>query len=604
MGNAKDSLTDRPPSRAASRQQVLNQVRQAVWQMRSSEDLRQVVLAVRAGLEALAIPFEICEVNHLDLNADPPRVRTHSLESTTDWQTVGKQGGLALLLRIWQTGQPAYRPDLETEDLNEERDLIKSLWDHPVRAVLDVPFSHGTLALNSRQSHAFSADHIEAVSEIAGVLSEGWARLADLEALERRALEAEALAQAIAAVASEVDLNQVLQTVVEQAQKMVGAERTTLFLYDEAEAVLIPRAQVGHEWEVYQQVRLQPGESESGQVLVSGQPRIYDHRLRSGADTMRLETWSLLVASTQSVGSAGAVVPLKLAGRVVGTLSVSTGQRPCTPRHLLLLEQLASPAVLAIERAQHLRAMEQEMAARQRTEAELRVSEAGLRQAQHVARLGSWAWHIQENRLEWSDEMYRVFGIDKETFSGVLSDVIAQAIHPDDRAAVEAANRLVAEEGKSSPMEYRVVWSDQTVHTVWAEAGELVLDESGNPRILTGIVQDITEQKHAEETLRQSEKALREAQTLGKIGNWGYDLITQEVTWSDQVYELYERDKALGPPTVEEETRYYTPEETRRLHEFARLAAETGSDFEYDFEVTLPNGVLKWFHGTLGIVQK
>jgi PAS domain S-box-containing protein len=80
---------------------------------------------------------------------------------------------------------------------------------------------------------------------------------------------------------------------------------------------------------------------------------------------------------------------------------------------------------------------------RKLVEERLRRSEADLKQAQRVAHVGSWAWHIQENRLEWSDEMYRIFDINKETFSGLLSDVIAHSIHPEDRAAVEHSNRSV-----------------------------------------------------------------------------------------------------------------------------------------------------------------
>jgi len=137
----------------------------------------------------------------------------------------------------------------------------------------------------------------------------------------------------------------------------------------------------------------------------------------------------------------------------------------------------------------------------------LRQSEADLRQAQRVAKLGSWRWDIAANRLEWSDEMYRIFGIEKENFGGTLEEVIAKAIHPDDRAEVERSNLSVIQERKPIPLEYRVIWPDQSIHVVWAEAGELTLDEAGKPAFLTGIVQDITERK-------QAEKALREAQQL------------------------------------------------------------------------------------------
>jgi len=140
---------------------------------------------------------------------------------------------------------------------------------------------------------------------------------------------------------------------------------------------------------------------------------------------------------------------------------------------------------------------------RKRAERALRESENRLNKAQQVAHVGSWTWNVKANHLEWSDEMYHIFGIEKEQFHGVLSEVIAEAIHPDDRAAVEQSNLSVIQQGKPLPLEYRVIWPDGTIRVVWAEVGELILDETGSPAILTGIVQDITARKQAEDVLRQ-----------------------------------------------------------------------------------------------------
>ena len=152
-----------------------------------------------------------------------------------------------------------------------------------------------------------------------------------------------------------------------------------------------------------------------------------------------------------------------------------------------------------------------------------RLPEEALKKAQRVARVGSWAWHIRPSRLEWSDEMHRIFGISKKAFTGDLRDVIRRAVHPDDRARVEQANRSVRRERKPIPLEYRVVWPDGTVRVVWAEAGELILDEAGNPAVLTGIVQDITERKRAEKALVESEKKYRALVENLNEGIWQID---------------------------------------------------------------------------------
>ncbi len=140
-------------------------------------------------------------------------------------------------------------------------------------------------------------------------------------------------------------------------------------------------------------------------------------------------------------------------------------------------------------------------------EEELIKSEANLKKAQLVAHLGSWVWHIKSNRLEWSEEMFNIFGLDKDDFNGDLADVMQRSIHPEDKNKVEASNLSVIQQKTPVPLEYRVILSDGSQKTVWAEAGELILDGNGDPAILTGIVQDITDRKRAElETTKNLER--------------------------------------------------------------------------------------------------
>ena len=146
---------------------------------------------------------------------------------------------------------------------------------------------------------------------------------------------------------------------------------------------------------------------------------------------------------------------------------------------------------------------------RKQTEELIRRSETELKKAQSFAHVGSWSWDIKGNKLEWSDEMYHIFGIPRGGFTGSLEEVIAQAIHPDDRQRVEQSNLSVVKQKKPIPLEYRVIWPDYSVHVVWAEAGELILDAAGEPAQLKGIAQDITERKRTEAALANERNLLR-----------------------------------------------------------------------------------------------
>jgi two-component system sensor kinase FixL len=92
---------------------------------------------------------------------------------------------------------------------------------------------------------------------------------------------------------------------------------------------------------------------------------------------------------------------------------------------------------------------------------------------------------------------------------------------------------------------------------------------------------------------------LKEAQAVGRIGNWEFDLQTQNIEWSDEVYKLYGSDKALGPPSPEEEACYYSSEQAEELRRFAHIVVETKKDMKYDVTAKLSSGRTAFFSCTM-----
>ncbi|MFQ6110232.1 MAG: response regulator, partial [Candidatus Aminicenantales bacterium] len=113
----------------------------------------------------------------------------------------------------------------------------------------------------------------------------------------------------------------------------------------------------------------------------------------------------------------------------------------------------------------------------------------------------------------------------------------------------------------------------------------------------------LLEKKRAEEKLRESEERLKEAQRIGKIGNWEFDVKTGHIIWSDQVYELFERDPSLGPPTYEENRAYYYPEDYRRLQDQLRRATDFGEESDSDYHLNLPSGKSVYHRSIIKIVK-
>jgi len=141
-------------------------------------------------------------------------------------------------------------------------------------------------------------------------------------------------------------------------------------------------------------------------------------------------------------------------------------------------------------------------------------SENQMKRAQKTAKVGNWTWYIQENKLWWSDEMYRIFGIDKETFTGALDEVVEKAIHPEDKEKVVQSNLSVIHQNKPIAVEYRIVRSDGSIRYVLGEADTIVLDENGKSQLLTGIIKDISSYKIIQNELIAAKQKAEESEKL------------------------------------------------------------------------------------------
>jgi PAS domain S-box-containing protein len=118
---------------------------------------------------------------------------------------------------------------------------------------------------------------------------------------------------------------------------------------------------------------------------------------------------------------------------------------------------------------------------------------AGFKEAQQVARVGSWDWHIPENTLTWSDELFRICGLVPQSQEVTFETYLA-IVHPDDRKLVRDTVARAYADGAPFVIEQRIVLPDDTVR--WAQSrGRVVTDDMGTPLRMVGTAQDITERK-------------------------------------------------------------------------------------------------------------
>ncbi|MCK5446007.1 MAG: PAS domain-containing protein, partial [Rhodospirillaceae bacterium] len=129
--------------------------------------------------------------------------------------------------------------------------------------------------------------------------------------------------------------------------------------------------------------------------------------------------------------------------------------------------------------------------------------------AQRIAHLGNWNWEMKTGELLWSDEIYRIFGQEPQSAKANY-DTFFEAIHPDDRQAVQTAVEKALHNEAPYDIDHRIVLPDGSIHFVH-EQGEVVFDEAGEPLHMLGTIFDITKRKQVEEALHEAKAEAEKA---------------------------------------------------------------------------------------------
>lgn len=141
-------------------------------------------------------------------------------------------------------------------------------------------------------------------------------------------------------------------------------------------------------------------------------------------------------------------------------------------------------------------------------ENKLRKSEAKLKEAQKLAKLGHWELDLITNKLSWSDEIFEIFQIDPLKF-GASYESFLNTIHPEDRESVNKSYTDSVKNKNSYDIVHRLLMKDGSIKYVH-EMGKTYYDEFGNPLVSIGTVQDITDRVQIENEIRELNQTLEE----------------------------------------------------------------------------------------------
>ena len=230
---------------------------------------------------------------------------------------------------------------------------------------------------------------------------------------------------------------------------------------------------------------------------------------------------------------------------------------------------------------------------RKRAEEELRRSEAYLAEAQQLSHTGSFGWRLSDDTLAWSEETYRIFGVDRATRPTL--ELIRDRIHPEDQATVHEVIDRAQREASDFELEHRLLLPDGSVKHLHVVARAVVRDSGW--REFVGAVMDVTERERAAEALRRSDAYLAEAQRLAHTGSWAWNAVTKEmVHWSDEQFRTYGLDPKNGIPSWEVLSQFIHSEDRARVLASIERAIREKTDCELDYRAVLLDGTTKYIH--------
>jgi len=190
-------------------------------------------------------------------------------------------------------------------------------------------------------------------------------------------------------------------------------------------------------------------------------------------------------------------------------------------------------------------ALRREIEERKRVEAVLKQSQERLATAQRIAHVGNWDWDIPNNHLFWSEEIYRIFGLEPEK-TATTYEAFLSSVHGEDRDFVIESVNQALHEGKPYHIDHRIVLPSGEMRIVHEHA-EVTRDQTGKATRMQGTVQDVTDSRRAEEAVRTSEELLRTVLHALPVAVWILDEEGQVLSRNPAGSKIWGED----PPDLE-----------------------------------------------------
>lgn len=215
-------------------------------------------------------------------------------------------------------------------------------------------------------------------------------------------------------------------------------------------------------------------------------------------------------------------------------------------------------------------------------ERKLQDSQAKLLEAQRISKIANYEFEIETGVFIPSEEMITLMGFTKNQRH---ISVVKKLIHPEDLQAFEQKLENCITEGKDFFHVYRI--NNLKTSTIkWISGrGKMIKDAEGKVKRMIGTVQDITEQKHAEQKIKRLSDRILLATEIANLGVWEYDRETNEIFWEDQMYAIF--PMVNTPLTLDRLSEYFVEADKDLIDKSLSMVKQGINFLESDFRINV-----------------
>lgn len=260
--------------------------------------------------------------------------------------------------------------------------------------------------------------------------------------------------------------------------------------------------------------------------------------------------------------------------------------------HFKIVRTRAEPVINSDGSAHKIIGTLQDVTEKQQLIEKLKQSEYMYKQAEEMANMGNYSMNVLTNDIEWTDQLYKIYGLEPQA-EKITEERFYSFIHPEDRELVDNSIAAFYKEGYGD-YTFRIITAAGEVKTL-RSISQLQKDASGRPLLVIGTEQDVTEHRNLISNLEKSQWLSHQAQMIAHLGNWTFNLKTNEMYWSEELYRIYE----LAPTEKASYDLFVSllhPDEKEEVIAYYEQCVREKKPYNKKHRVVLRNGKVKTLH--------